>query len=1254
MSLSTISRRILEKRIRTRKISNVEVPQTGNEQLDRVLLGMQEQLRLYEGTPLAPKERFVTLEDLEQSGLVQLSIGRGFASIAGILGEPARRVKSVNTSSAPAETTTTSTDSAVTDADIENLIDLEDVSATTRVSGSFIYYEGPQWKDTAGLFSFDFTNTRVEVKGGYTFRVHDTSGNDYIDFSHDGTDALLQFANTTALSVMDGVELRVYDSTGADYLSLSHDGAANIIGTNAGRMYFQDAGQYRFYDSSNTAKFSIDVGTSQIFFENSVAHTVAFWEDGDGTLYYTFNFQGTNGPGFTINRGNELELRGTTGANKVDFRHDNTDFNITAANTASIKFVGATNYRFDNSVFITESADDNADIAGDGQFWVEDKVPNSPRFTGDAGNKYTLNNLFEGAYEYDTVTTASDPGAGVFRFDNASVGSAAALYINDSDGIGQDYSWVLDHLTTGDQITFMSELDRTDYLVVTVSGTPTDNTGWWTVPITPQQTGFGFAGDTDQMRVVVTKLSELTGTLSLGDLSDVDIAMLADNALLVYNSSSGNWEDASNELSWTGTQLNIVGNLSATAAGTNVLGGETRFRDAGTTDWVAFDHDGTDFNIVGTNTADINITGITAIAAGTVDADFDAITATSYGGIAEADLMDRTADETYSGTMSFTDPGLKPIVLLNNAYIYGTDTGAVDRTLFAIDSSNVVQIGTSGIGSILLRATTDCLGDMTATSFGGIAEANLVSKIAAETIVAQWTFDVNPEVDNTSPAYRWIDNDGAADETRFTLRYQSGQVRFQNRTDLDAGPVNWLTMDRTGMNTDDVTITADDINLTGAVNAISGDIITLGAGGAFVIAASGNVAIEDGKNFYIKDATNTDYGFMYHDGTSFYHEYVNTQYVRYKMDGASGGFAWTDGGLFKIWIDQASERFDLRDGYTLRIEDAGDTDYADFSHDGTDFNTDFVNTTDWNIGGLPAAGHMNLQARLRIAGSGWESTPTAMLLGQYSAGVGYIQVPNSGAIEMWAASSSAIARFNNDLTSDFMGAIDVTGDITATSYEGIVAADILSKSAAATIAASYTFTAANAITISSGSPEIHIRETGATADEGNWTVRASGDIFKIQTATDATPDSAEDTVFQINRSGATATLVDFLNLSLGVRIKDGAYFRIFDATDTDYAEFSHDGTDFLTAFTNTTAWNLTGITKLDATESIIEGLYMRSDIVTQTNLRDSTHAVNTNAGKQNGAWVYDNTNNMPVYAQGNGDTSVWKDAAGNTVHTPIP
>ncbi|KKL27604.1 hypothetical protein LCGC14_2383490, partial [marine sediment metagenome] len=77
---------------------------------------------------------------------------------------------------------------------------------------------------------------------------------------------------------------------------------------------------------------------------------------------------------------------------------------------------------------------------------------------------------------------------------------------------------------------------------------------------------------------------------------------------------------------YVGDEVFDVGNAGYV---TRMKGLTTRFYDPGLTDYVEFDHDDTDFNITGFQTTDINITGITALAAGTVNADFDALTATT-------------------------------------------------------------------------------------------------------------------------------------------------------------------------------------------------------------------------------------------------------------------------------------------------------------------------------------------------------------------------------------------------------------------------------------------------------------------------------------------------------------------------------------------------------------------------------------------------------------------------------------------------
>ncbi len=60
------------------------------------------------------------------------------------------------------------------------------------------------------------------------------------------------------------------------------------------------------------------------------------------------------------------------------------------------------------------------------------------------------------------------------------------------------------------------------------------------------------------------------------------------------------------------------------------------------------------------------------LVAGTIDADFDALTATSYGGITEANLLDKAATETIPGAYDFTTGGA---TIDNNHLLQGYATG---------------------------------------------------------------------------------------------------------------------------------------------------------------------------------------------------------------------------------------------------------------------------------------------------------------------------------------------------------------------------------------------------------------------------------------------------------------------------------------------------------------------------------------------------------------------------------------------------
>jgi hypothetical protein len=88
--------------------------------------------------------------------------------------------------------------------------------------------------------------------------------------------------------------------------------------------------------------------------------------------------------------------------------------------------------------------------------------------------------------------------------------------------------------------------------------------------------------------------------------------------------------------------------------------------------------------------------------------------------------------------------------------------------------------------------------------------------------------------------------------------------------------------------------------------------------------------------------------------------------------------------------------------------------------------------------------------------------------------------------------------------------------------------DGLSSGNFAQLSASNIFTG-NTQSVSATVAQYSLRETGATADEGNWLFRADGDSLQILTASDAAPTSSADTIATVSRTGTTANNWNFQN-----------------------------------------------------------------------------------------------------------------------------
>lgn len=607
-----------------------------------------------------------------------------------------------------------------------------------------------------GAWQFDgITNFNANVRiNGATFNIFDASGADSLAASHDGVDFDFAFTGTQQVQFTGAVASYQFDK-----------GVAIVASSPQPFSTFSSATSV----------------TAQLFpasLEQSGAGAGTFVVSG----MTSFRFLG----------GTDVRIYHSGGVDHAALSHDGTDFLFAFINTLDVNFTGATNYQFDNSVFINEKGTANADEAGKGQFWTADHAPNSPRFTSDTGVDFTLNNVMEFEYGYNSAVTAADPGAGTLRFDSVTIGSITKLYIDDLAGTGQDNAWILSNLATDDIIVIKSEADDADYIVAAVASTPTDNTGWWTIPLTLIHTGTIFS-NTDRLRLSVQWMSSLSTTFTLGDLADVEVIGAAQDDLLVLG-SGGIWTDTNGALTWDSGgvgELSIVGNLflsgnqiiadggsltirdpansdtvvlshDGTFAKTQyvntlrhhyldgadprwfdstnthfwgwgigpnsvlfegsatinslqfetdgdlyhtlfldtALGGHTIFkggalqlRDSTNADFIDIVHDGVDVNFTHANTANWNISGITAILAGTVDADFDAITGTSIATGLGTEALPSRSFEGDPDTGDFS-PG---------ANIYAITVGGTEAVRYTGASAPLIR---TGMNSGIIASTT--------------------------------------------------------------------------------------------------------------------------------------------------------------------------------------------------------------------------------------------------------------------------------------------------------------------------------------------------------------------------------------------------------------------------------------------------------------------------------------------------------------------------------------------------------------------
>jgi hypothetical protein len=145
---------------------------------------------------------------------------------------------------------------------------------------------------------------------------------------------------------------------------------------------------------------------------------------------------------------------------------------------------------------------DPAAIPGDAGAWanelVEDDGNGLIRYTAKALENVPISGggFVTGVWRWDTDITATDPGTGDVKGDNATLASITEIFISATTNNGFNSDEFLARLAPLDKLLIAREGGGgTDFLQMTVSGALTDNDGWWTIPVTVDDTGGAFSSN---------------------------------------------------------------------------------------------------------------------------------------------------------------------------------------------------------------------------------------------------------------------------------------------------------------------------------------------------------------------------------------------------------------------------------------------------------------------------------------------------------------------------------------------------------------------------------------------------------------------------------------------------------------------------------------------------------------------------------------------------------------------------------------
>lgn len=152
------------------------------------------------------------------------------------------------------------------------------------------------------------------------------------------------------------------------------------------------------------------------------------------------------------------------------------------------------------------------------------------------------------SYYFDNGTGATDPGSEHLRFNNATLASATALYVDDTTrantDIGPDLAtWDDCTSTIRGKLRVTKQSDASVYALFDVTGSVVDNTGWWTITVA-YVTGNGSFTDEDGVTLQFIRNGDKGDTGATGATGPAGSDDLAKASVRVATTANGTFSTA--------------------------------------------------------------------------------------------------------------------------------------------------------------------------------------------------------------------------------------------------------------------------------------------------------------------------------------------------------------------------------------------------------------------------------------------------------------------------------------------------------------------------------------------------------------------------------------------------------------------------------------------------------------------------------------------------------------------------------------